>query len=690
MASTEPTDESERAARQVRALREQVHYHNFRYHVLDDPEITDAEYDALFRELEALEQAHPELDDPKSPTHQVGVTWTPEDFVLDSRATVRHRQPMLSLENTTDRESFTEWLERAQRVLEDQTGFPLAVEYKMDGVAVELVYEEGVLTLASTRGDGIQGEDITANVRTIRTIPLRLQGDAPSLLELRGEAYLSKKAFASINAGRTAEEGLFANPRNATAGTLKQLDPRVTAARPLDIVVYGTGEVEGRDGYTQAELAQMLPTWGFAPPPFQNIVTEVDDVMAIYDRTEEERDDLPFDIDGLVIKVDDLALRRELGTRSRSPRWAVALKFPARQASTELEAIEIQVGRTGALTPVAHLAPVEVGGVVVRRATLHNPKEIARKDVRIGDTVVIQRAGDVIPEVVKPVESKRTGSEVEFTMPERCPSCDQPIHFPEDEIVPTCQNVQCPEQVKGRLSHFASRRALDIDGLGEKLIEQLVDSRHVETPADLFSLDLETLLSLERMGEKSSQNLLDAIDAVREAPLARLVHGLGIRNVGESVATILAEYFGSLDAIMNATAEEITPIEGVGPIIAQTVIDYFSHEGNRAQIERLRDAGLKFKGEIRAKPTAPEDSPISGKKFVITGTLSRFTRDEAKSKVIAHGGKVSGSVSKKTDYLLAGEKAGSKLEKAEELEVTVLDEAAFLELLGETDESPTA
>ncbi|MCA8962151.1 MAG: NAD-dependent DNA ligase LigA [Planctomycetes bacterium] len=677
----------EALARKARALREAIHYHSFRYYVLDDPEVSDAEFDRLFRELEALERKHPEIVDPESPTHKVGVTWTPEDFVLESRPTVKHRQPMLSLENVTDRGSFEEWRERAYRALgttsEDGDPLPLAVEYKMDGVAVELVYEDGVLTNGSTRGDGVTGEDITANLRTIRAVPHRLKGRVPPLLELRGEAYMSKKSFSELNASRSADENLFANPRNATAGTLKQLDPRITASRALDVVIYGHGEIEGREGYTQAELAAQLPKWGFEPPPFQRIVRDVDAVMSIYERTEAERDDLPFEIDGLVIKVDDLALRTELGTRSRSPRWAVALKFPARQATTRLEAIEIQVGRTGALTPVAHLEPVEVGGVIVRRATLHNPREIERKQVRIGDWVVVQRAGDVIPEVVKPIESKRTGDEREFSMPKRCPSCGEPILFDEEDTVPYCQNLVCPAQVKGRLQHFAGRRAMDIDGLGEKLVEQLVDQGLVETPADLYELTEAQLVGLERMGSRSAQNLLEAIEQSKRASLARLIHALGIRNVGESVARILADHFGSLDALMSAEVETLEEIDEVGPIIARSVIDTFAHEPTRAEIERLRAAGLRFEQEGRPAIAAVEDSAIRGKKFVITGTLSHRTRDEAKALILAHGGKVSGSVSKKTDYLLAGDKAGSKRTKAEDLGIEILDESAFEALLKE-------
>lgn len=670
----------EEAERRARVLRRQIHYHNFRYYVLDQPEIADEEYDELFRELESIEKKFPDLVDDESPTQRVGSTWTPEDFVLDSRATVEHRLPMLSLANVTDAESFGEWFERVRKGLAEGAEIPLSVEYKMDGVAVELVYEEGVLVLGSTRGDGVRGEDITENIRTIRSLPVKLGGEAPELLELRGEAYLPLAAFAEINAARTAEEGLFANPRNATAGTLKQLDPRVAASRPLDLVIYGTGRVSDRGGFTQRELAERLAGWGFSPMPFQRIVTTADEIAEIYREVEEKRDALPFEIDGIVIKVDDLAQREELGTRSRSPRWAVAYKFPARQATTRLEAIEIQVGRTGALTPVAHLEPVQVGGVTVRRATLHNPREVARKDVRIGDTVIIQRAGDVIPEVVKPVESQRTGDEVEFVPPTKCPVCGAEVVYSDDDIVAYCRNRLCPEQILGRLIHFASRRAMDIDGLGDKLVEQLVRAELVKTPVDLYRLKEEDVVQLERMGQKSAQNLIAAIEASKERSLAQVIHALGIKNVGETTARTLADHFRDLDRLASATAEELIAVEDVGPIVAESIISYFATEEHQEELAGLREAGLRFVEEAPVRSEKGSDR-LAGKKFVITGTLPTWSRDEAKDWIVAHGGQVSGSVSKKTDYLLAGEKAGSKLAKAEEHGVEVIDEDGLRALI---------
>lgn len=659
------------------ALRHLLHYHNFRYYVLDEPELSDSEYDTLFRELEAIEAAHPSLLDSESPTQKVGVTWTPEDFVVDSRATVEHRLPMLSLANVTDAESFHDWLERVRKGLPENTTIPLSVEYKLDGVAVELVYEEGTLVLGSTRGDGVRGEDITENIRTITTVPNQLKAEAPALLELRGEAIFPLAAFEALNASRTAEEGLFANPRNATAGTLKQLDPRVTASRPLDLIVYGTGQVSGLEGMIQRDLASRLEAWGFSPTPFQRTVHTEDEVLKIFQEVEIQREQLPFEIDGLVIKVDDLDQREQLGTRSRSPRWAVAFKFPARQATTRLSDIGIQVGRTGALTPVAHLEPVSVGGVTVRRATLHNPREVARKDIRIGDTVIIQRAGDVIPEVVKPIESQRTGSETAYTPPAECPICGQPTPYEEDEIVQYCRNRTCPEQVLGRLQHFAGRRAMDIDGLGEKLVQQLVSAKKVTTPVDLYRLTEDDLLELDRMGPKSARNLIAALDVSKKQPLARVIHALGIANVGETTARALADHFLNLDAMKQATREELEAVDDIGPIVAESIINYFEDPLNEEEVSGLRTAGLTFtqKGTASA---GSESTVFEKKKFVITGTLESWDgRDAAKAWIEAHGGVVSGSVSKKTDYLLAGEKAGSKLAKAEELGVTVLDEAGL-------------
>lgn len=668
-------------AREIRTLRAQLHHHNFRYHVLDDPEITDVEYDGLFRRLEELERDHPELADPESPTQKVGGSWTPEDFIADELPKAQHRIPMLSLENVTNAEEFGEWLDRAKRGLPDVEVIPLSVEYKMDGVAVELIYENGVLVQGLTRGDGTTGEDITGNLRTIASIPQKLPDGVPTLLELRGEVYMSKAGFEKLNAGRTAEEGLFANPRNATAGALRQLDPRIAASRPLEIVVYGQGTVEGGAPLAPSRLQQQVPDWGFVPSPFCRRVTTVDEVMLVFDETEKQRDDLPFEIDGLVVKVDDPELQQQLGARSRSPRWAVAFKFPARQATTRIETIEIQVGRSGQLTPVAHLEPVNVGGVTVSRATLHNPKEIHRKDVRLGDWVVVQRAGDVIPEVVKPIESRRDGSERQFELPQQCPVCDHPIHFPEEEIIPYCVNLECPEQVKGRIEHFASKSALDIDGLGEKLVEQLVNEGLIRVPSDLYRLDVEALLPLERMGEKSAHNLVAAIAASKEQPLARFLHALGIPNVGTHVAKVLVRHYYDLDAMAAATVEELEEVDEVGPIIAQTLVAYFAEPAHREELEALRAAGFPFREEAPPADESTETGPLAGKRFVVTGKLENYTRDEAHAALEKQGATIQKAVTRKTDYLVAGAKAGSKRKKAEDLGVEILDEAALARLL---------
>ncbi len=669
--------------REIQALRAEIEHHNFRYHVLDDPEISDSEFDALFRRLERLEKKHPELATADSPTHRVGAGRTPEAFLLESLPTAAHRKPMLSLDTAFDESEMAEWIERVEKGAAGATQIPYSVEYKMDGVAVELVYEEGVFTQGLTRGDGIVGEVITSNLRTIRKLPGRLKGSGapPALIELRGEVYMSLAAFRRMNAERGDEEKLFANPRNSTAGTLRQLDPRIAAARPLEIAVYGVGAVEGIEAPTQKELFETwLPRWGFPAPRYFRRVTSLEQILKIYRSTEEKRDDLPFEIDGLVIKVDDSELREQLGERSRSPRWAVAFKFPPRQATTRLLAIEVQVGRTGALTPVARLDPVPLSGVTVSNATLHNPREIARKGILIGDWVVVQRAGDVIPEVVKPVESKRTGQEKPFRLDPHCPACGAEIYYPEEEIVPFCNNILCPAQVKGTLLHFASRRAMDIDGLGEKLVDQLVGTKLVLRPSDIYRLDAGAVAALDRMGEKSAENLIAAIDASRRAPLGRVLHALGIRNVGEHLAQVLAREIGDLDRIAAASAEELEAIHEVGPITAKTIVDFFGRAETRKEIEALREAGLRFREEKRAARSKGGVS-LAGLTFVLTGTLAGRTREEAAAAIEERGGRVSGSVSKKTSYVVAGESPGSKLRNAEKLEIPILDEAAFEALL---------
>lgn len=663
--------------RRIRALSAQLHQHNFRYYILDDPQISDAEYDRLLRELQALEQRHPEAVRDDSPTQKVGSSWSPEDFVADRLPPVEHVVPMLSLENAMEPQELTEWLTRVRKGLElddDAPDPPLTVEYKFDGVAVSILYEDGVLVRAATRGDGVTGEEVTGTVRTIRSVPAMLQGDSPpATVELRGEAILRTADFEALNASRGDDERLFANPRNAAAGTLRQLDPRIAAQRPLDVIIYGIGEQQGIDLSSQRDLFDVLPRWGFDATPFFRQVSSEDQLLGIYDEVLKSRDDLPFEIDGLVIKVEGAALREKLGMRARSPRWAVALKFPPRQETTRLLDIQVQVGRTGALTPVAHLEPVEVGGVTVARASLHNPKEIEQKGLLVGDTVVIQRAGDVIPQVVKPVESLRDGSEQPYQFPENCPACAQPVWCPEGEVIPHCQNLQCPDQIRGRIEHFASRRALDIDGLGEKLIDQLVTEGLVKTPSDLYQLEVEAVAALERMAQKSAENLIAALEQTKQRSFARLLHALGIRHVGERVAELIVDSQGDIDTLMTASSETLEQIDEVGPAIAASVADFFSRDSVRQEIESLRGFGLKMKSEGTVGKSG--DGPLSGLTVVITGTLPNLSRDEAKDLVISAGGKVTGSVSKSTDLLLAGEKAGSKLDKAQKLDIEVIDEA---------------
>jgi DNA ligase (NAD+) len=663
--------------RRMRVLGAQLHQHNFRYHILDDPQISDAEYDRLLRELQQLEQRYPESIDPDSPSHKVGANWEPEDFVADRLPPVEHAVPMLSLENAMAPEELQQWLNRVRKGLElddDAPDPPMTVEYKFDGVAVSILYEDGVLVQAATRGDGFTGEEVTGTVRTIRSVPGILQGETPpATIELRGEAILKTADFEALNAARGDDENLFANPRNAAAGTLRQLDPRVAAQRPLDVVIYGVGQQHGIDLSSQQDLFEMLPRWGFGAPPFFRKASSGEELLSLYEEVLESRDDLPFEIDGLVIKVDGAELRETLGMRARSPRWAVALKFPPHQETTRLLDIQVQVGRTGALTPVAHLEPVQIGGVTVSRAGLHNPKEIERKGLMIGDTVVVQRAGDVIPQVVKPIESLRDGSEREFHFPETCPACDEPVWCPEEEVIPHCQNLQCPAQIRGRIEHFAARKALDIDGLGEKLIDLLVTEGMVKTPSDLYQLEASRVATLDRMAQKSAENLIAALEQTKQRPFARLLHAIGIRHVGERVAELIVESQHDIDTLMSASVETLEQIDEIGPAIAASVADFFSRESVRQEIESLRVAGLKMETGGPVSATDAE-GPLSGLTVVITGTLPDLSRDEAKDLIRAAGGKVTGSVSKSTDLLLAGDQAGSKLEKAKKLGVEVIDE----------------
>ncbi|WP_440996852.1 NAD-dependent DNA ligase LigA [Arhodomonas sp. SL1] len=669
------TPDNGEAARRAAELRETIAYHNHRYYVLDAPEISDAEYDALLRELQALEHAHPDLVTPDSPTQRVGAP------PLEAFEEARHELPMLSLGNVF---SEAELLEFDRRVRE-RAGAAVAYvcEPKLDGLSVNLRYEDGVLVGAATRGDGRVGEDITVNVRTIRSVPLRLDSEeAPSLVEVRGEVVIRKSDFERLNARREREgERPFANPRNAAAGSLRQLDSRITARRPLTFFTFGVGACTATLAETHSGVLERLGDWGFRVNEHVQRVEDIDGCLAYYRWLLERRDELDYEIDGVVYKVDDLAVRERLGFTARAPRWAAAHKLPAREATTVVEDILPSVGRTGVITPVADLEPVEVGGVTVSRATLHNLDEVRRKDVRIGDTVMVRRAGDVIPEITAVVTERRPEGAEPWEMPGQCPVCGSEVIRLDDEAAHRCVGgLYCPAQRMGALLHFVSRRAMDIDGLGEKLVTQLVEREMVRTAADLYHLDARRLSGLERMGEKSAANLIAAIDASRETTLARFLYALGISHVGEVTAQTLAEHFGSLEAIMAADQEALEAVPDVGPVVAQSVAHFFAQPHNREVIEALREAGVHWP----EPKTAPADeAPLAGKTFVLTGTLEGYTRDEARARVEALGGKVTGSVSGKTDYVVAGADPGSKRDKAEALGVTVLDEAAFRNLIGE-------
>ncbi|WP_407280221.1 NAD-dependent DNA ligase LigA [Aromatoleum evansii] len=668
--------EFERAAQ----LRRELEAHNYAYYVLDAPTVPDAEYDRLFRELEALEREFPELATPDSPTQRVGGAPMPE------LAPVRHAVPMLSIRTETDTTNggviaFDSRVRNALGLGPADGPVEYLGELKFDGLAISLRYEQGVLVRAATRGDGETGEDVTHNVRTIRQIPLRLSGKPPALLEVRGEIYMRRDDFERLNARQEqAGDKLFINPRNTAAGAVRQLDPRIAAKRPLSFYAYGLGETgDWTLPATQAELLDAFAGFGLPVCEHRVVAAGVEGLCEFHDRIAALRDSLPYDIDGVVYKVNRFELQRELGFVTREPRWAVAHKYPAQEEITELLGIEVQVGRTGALTPVARLKPVFVGGVTVTNATLHNEEEILRKGVLIGDHVIVRRAGDVIPEVVGPVVERRTGSERPFVMPTRCPVCASHVEKAEDEVVARCTGgLFCPAQRKQALLHFAGRRAMDIEGLGDKLVDQLVEAGIVKTPADLYKLGVLALANLQRMAEKSAANLLAAIEKSRHTTLARFIFALGIRNVGEATAKDLARHFGSLDALMDATPESLLAVPDVGPVVAQSIAGFFAEAHNREVIEQLRAAGVKWE---EGEPAAPVAGSASGKVFVLTGTLPTMSRDEAKALIEAHGGKVSGSVSKKTDYVVAGAEAGSKLAKAEELGVAILDEDGLRHLL---------
>jgi DNA ligase (NAD+) len=671
------------------ALHQQLHHHAHQYYVLDDPQIPDAEYDRLFQQLQKLEAEHPELITPDSPTQRVIGT------VLDGFASVKHAVPMLSINTETDTESsgaknFDARVRKALGLTDADPAVEYAVELKFDGLAINLRYENGVLVQAATRGDGEMGEDVTNNIRTIGQIPLRLGKDAPKVLEVRGEVYMRRDDFEALNERQRAKiaagakgEKTFVNPRNAAAGAVRQLDSKIAAQRPLSFFAYGVGEVVTQDGVlawdTHYGLLQTLKSWGFPVAAQVTIARAASELVAYHQRIAAQRDSLPYDIDGVVYKVNSLALQQQLGFVTREPRWAVAHKYPAQEQMTQVLAIDVQVGRTGKLTPVAKLAPVFVGGVTVTNATLHNEDEARRKDVRVGDTVIVRRAGDVIPEIVSVVPSKTPHQRGEiFTMPRQCPVCGSTAVREEGEADYRCTGgLFCAAQRKEAILHFAHRRAVEVEGLGDKLVEQLVDANVIRTLPDLYKLGLTALANLDRMADKSAKNLLEALEKSKQTTLPRFLFGLGIRHVGEATAKELARHFGKLDAIMDATVEQLQDVADVGPIVAQSLRTFFDQPHNREVVEQLRACGLTW---AEGEPAEQTPKPLLGKTFVITGTLPTLSRDQAKDMLEAAGAKVAGSVSKKTDYLLAGAEAGSKLDKARELGVAVIDEAACVSL----------
>jgi len=660
----------QRHAELVRTL----HDHNHRYYVLDDPVITDSEYDALMRELRSLEEQHPNLVTPDSPTQRVGAE------PLDSFVSVQHPRPMLSLANAFSNEDMQAWRTRVSGLL-DQARFDMVCELKFDGLAVALTYENGSLIRGATRGDGLRGEDVTLNLRTIRSIPLTVPPDSPSRFEVRGEVYMSLSGFEELNRQRAeAGEPLYVNPRNTAAGTVRQLDPRITAQRPLDIFIYGLGYAEGPVPDTHWEMLQYFKSLGFRISPLSELVHDVEQVEAFFKRWEEGLEDLDYAADGVVVKVNEIALQEQLGYVGREPRWAIAYKFPAEQATTKLLNIGINVGRTGSLNPFAELEPVVVGGATVKLASLHNEDDILRRDIRIGDTVIVQRAGEVIPQVLGPVASLRTGDEQVFKMPGECPICGTAVVRPEGEAMHRCPNPLCPAQSYEALKHFVSRGAMDMEGIGESLCEALLDSCLVKDPADLYSLTKNQLLTLERMAEKSASNVLVAIEASRSRPLPRVLIALGIPHVGGETAELLAERYPDIDALAHASEEELVEINAIGPIIAKSVAEFFTNEASLAIIEKLRSAGVNLKSD-QVKISGA--GPWVGVTFVVTGTLDNFSRDQAHSLIKELGGSAVSSVSKKTNYLLAGANAGSKLTKAQSLDIPVIDEVTFAQMVSE-------
>lgn len=667
---------------QINQLRTQLRHHEYQYHVLDAPEVPDAEYDRLMRELRELEAAHPELITADSPTQRVGAA------PLSAFEQVKHQVPMLSLDNVFDEESYLAFYKRVQDRLKTAEPLTFCCELKLDGLAVSLLYENGELVQAATRGDGTTGENITANVRTIRAIPLRLHGDnIPARLEVRGEVFMPQPGFEAMNdeARRTGGK-VFANPRNAAAGSLRQLDPRITAKRPLTFFCYGVGLLEGGE-LPRSHIArlQQFKAWGLPVSDRVRLCTGSDEVLAFYRQVEADRPSLGFDIDGVVVKIDSLDIQETLGFVARAPRWATAFKFPAQEQITLVKDVEFQVGRTGAITPVARLEPVLVAGVMVSNATLHNADEIERLGLRIGDTVIVRRAGDVIPQVVGVVLDERPENAREVVFPMHCPVCHSDVERVEGEAVARCTaGLICGAQRKEALKHFVSRRALDVDGMGDKIIDQLVEKEYVKTPADLFRLTAGKLTGLDRMGPKSAQNVVNALEKAKETTLARFLYALGIREVGEATAANLAAHYGSVDALRAADIESLKTVQDVGEVVARHVVNFLSEEHNQQVIDELLSPEINIHWpEVQVIVPEEIDSPFAGKTVVLTGSLTILSRDEAKDRLTALGAKVSGSVSKKTDLVIAGEAAGSKLAKAQELGIEVIDEAEMIRLLGE-------
>jgi DNA ligase (NAD+) len=659
-------------------LRRQLELHNYRYHVLDDPEVSDAEYDRLLNELKQIEAENPDLITPDSPTQRVGAT-----PVSELQEAV-HTTPMLSLDNAFTDDDLINFDRRVRERLETDKTIQYVAEPKLDGLALSFRYENGKLVRAATRGDGMKGEDVTHNVRTIKAVPTQLRGKAPDVIDVRGEIFMTLAGFKAMNQ-RALEKGekVFVNPRNAAAGTMRQLDPRLAASRPLDVFFYAVGEHGNwKLPATHFEVLEQLREWNLKVSPLVKLVQGVEGCLEYYRDIGEKRGSLKYEIDGVVYKVNRFAQQRELGFVSRAPRWAIAHKFPAHEENTIVRDVEFQVGRTGALTPVARLEPIFVGGVTVSNATLHNMDEVQRKDVRIGDTVVIRRAGDVIPEVVKVVLERRPKNARPVELPEKCPICGSAVEREEGEAVARCTgSLSCAAQLRGALLHFAARRAMDVDGLGEKIVDQLIEGESplVKSPADLYKLNVEQFANLERLGEKSAKNLVDALEKSKKTTLSRFLYAVGIRDVGESTAAALANHFGSIEALQDANEAAIQEVPDVGPVVAAHVYTFFQQPHNREVIQALRERGVHW--PVQKARAAPTEGPLTGKTFVLTGTLESMSRDDAGDRITALGGKVTGSVSKKTSYVVAGAEAGSKLTKAQELGVEILDEAAFLKLI---------